>query len=269
MSTTPLPAFVFGGSKNNGWRPPQWQKPPMVLITVPAATAVSGLDPLGQSSTGSVTTNADGGFVLKVHTSITTIPAAYVFDAVLALDHEQTLTKTVHPVQNGAAISSHAYVNPASLVLYVLMSDVTNGYTAGVNQGFSPYIQAWTGNPSRSVSAYAQMISMQAARVPLTVTTRLRTYQNMVITRVSPREDNKSITGARFRVEFEQIFVATTQAAPSSARPNDTDNTGLGPVTTKPPSNAVKKQYQHLFSTIDIPGSGTYSSVPQQSASGS
>jgi hypothetical protein len=269
MSTSPV-----------SWRPPQWAKPAQVMITVPAGTATTNPDsaaPTG-SSVNAVNTTAPS------NSSAT----AYVFDAVLALEHDQTLVKTQHPVQSGPSVSSHAYIQPAELVLYVLMSDVTPQYASSA-QTSAPYIQPWTGNPSKSVSAYQQMLNLQSLRTPLTVTTRLRTYYNMLIMKIAPREDEKTTTGARFRIEFGQLFVASTQAAPASARPNDTQSTGLGAQNVQQPSSTVNNQFgvnttsttvdgggvevttQNLgpstasnipfIAPVDVPGAGDYSSV--------
>jgi hypothetical protein len=205
----------------------------MISITVPAGytTDTPGNTPVSVDSSGV-------GLVSAQATAAT----SYVFDAVLAAEHEQSITKTNHPVQTGASVSSHAYIEPARLTLYVLMSDVVPQY-ASSNQTSAPYIQQWTGNPSKSVAAYQQMLALQAARIPLTITTRLRTYYNMLPLRISPREDEKTITGARFRVEFEQLFIANIQANPISVRPNDTQSTGLGTVSPAPVPAAVQNQF--------------------------
>jgi hypothetical protein len=222
------------------WRPPQWNnKAAMVSVTVPAGYTAP-------QSSGAVdpTTNTYtiAGATKQAATS-------YVFDAVIGLDHEQVLTKTRHPVQTSASISSHAYVEPAQLVLYVLMSDAAAQYVPS-NQTNPPYATQFTGNKSKSVSAYQQMLTLQAARIPLTVTTRLRTYNNMLIMRLSPHEDHKTITGAKFRIEFEQIFVASTQVTPNSTRPNDTGTTGLGSANTQVPPASVDTQFQvHAYGT--------------------
>lgn len=203
----------------------------MVSVTVPAGYAapqpVSASDP------------STDNFTLRTTPSQST---SYVFDAVLSLEHDQSLTKTQHPVQTGASITSHAYIEPAQLVMYVLMSDAASQYVAA-NQSSAPFITRFSGNPSKSVSAYQQMLTLQSARVPLTVVTRLRTYNNMLITKVSPHEDSKTITGARFRLEFGQIFIASTQVTPASVRPNDTNSTGLGAVNTQVPSASVDSQF--------------------------
>lgn len=215
------------------WRPPQWAQPPMVLITVPAG----------------YTTNAPNGTQITavsngVATLSTTVnpPSSYVFDAVIAAEHDQTLTKTRHPVQTGSDITTNAYLEPATLVLYVLMSDAVAAYVAGY-PGASSYIRQWTGNPSKSISAYQQILNLQALRIPLSVTTRLRSYINMLIMKVSPKEDATTIGAARFRLEMEQVYMAGTQVSPISTRANDTSATALGTVNNAPIPVTTKSQF--------------------------
>lgn len=253
----------------SGWRPPQWSQPAMVTITVPSQQ----------------TTQQQPDGTLKVgQTGATT----YVFDAVFRLGHSQRLTKTRHPVQTGADISTHAYLEPAQLTMYIGMSDVMDAYASGFDSTQPPYITPFTGNPSKSVSAYLEMINLMTARQPLTVTTRLRTYNNMLIINVEPEEDNRTITGLRMRVEFEQIFTATISSEPDSARSSDTDSTGLGTVDAQTPDTSTVNQFSttqdqvntqttnlgndaptsNLLSWlrahpsgVDTPGAGTFSSV--------
>jgi Dit-like phage tail protein len=243
----------------------------MVSITVPSQPAVNN------AQTVQADPNVPGGYVLQ---NVSVGPTTYVFDAVLDLEHEQRIEKTHHPVQTGADLSSHAYLMPAKLTMFVGMSDAMQAYSAGANPAQSPYITSFSGNPSKSVAAYQQMLSLQAARVPLIVTTRLRTYKNMIIVSVGPREDAKTITGLRMRIEFEQIFTATTADVANSARSNSTDSTGLGAVNAQTPSTTTVSQFNvtaiaqtvTLTSTllgylrshpqgVNVPGAGTYSSV--------
>jgi hypothetical protein len=247
------------------WRPPQWAKPAMVSITVPA--------------TQSTQQQPDGTLVVG-QTGATT----YVFDAVLKLSHTQRLTKTHHPVQTGADLSSHAYLEPAQVTMFIGMSDAMDSYASSFDPTQPPYITPFTGNPSKSVSAYQQLLTLQAARQPLIVTTRLRTYKNMVILTVEPEEDNRTIAGLRVRVEFEQIITAVIVDTPNSARTNDTASTGLGVVNAQTPDAATVSQFSvaqagaqspsvdaptsNLLgylrahpSGVDVPGAGAYSSV--------
>jgi hypothetical protein len=253
------------------WRPPQWSQPPMVLITVPKAYVTRTIHEAITGSVSGTGATADNPATLSVGTREGQIPQSYVFDAVTAADHSQTLTKTMHPVQTSTAITSHAYLEPATLVLYVLMSDAVAAYPAS---GPPFYVQPWTGFPSKSVSAYQQMLTLQAQRVPLTVTTRLRTYSNMLVLNVAPREDVSTIGGVRFRVEFSQIYVANVQATPDSARPNDTQVNGLGTVNPTPVPVTTQRQFglqggklpAGATATqgpirVDVPGAGSWTSV--------
>lgn len=232
------------------WTPPQFAKPAMVSITVQSQTTP------GQQSQvpNAVLGNAGVPFAAATLTTKTVQleTQTFVFDAVIGLEHDQRLVKTQHPVQTGADISSHAYLMPAHLALYVGMSDAIAAYKPGM----------WVGNPSKSVSAYQQMIALQAARVPLVVTTRLRTYNNMLIVCVAPHEDHKTIKGLKMRVELEQIFTASTGPAAVSTRSNDTNSTGLGPVNPQPVPPTTQKQFAVAAggaSTGDSPAYSSYS----------
>ncbi len=205
--------MAFSGD-SGPFRPPQWTRPSTVMLSTKASLELGG-----------------------------TILLTYIFDAVLGLDHDQRLVKTHHPVQTGADISSHAYLMPAQCTLYVGMSDAMDAYAHGADPSKPPYITPWNGATSRSVSAYKKLIRLQADRQPMQLVTRLRTYDNVVITHISAREDYKTITGLRARVEFEQIFTASTSDLADSTRTNDTQTTGLGIVNTQPPDQTTVNQF--------------------------
>jgi len=296
----------------SGYRPPQWSSgPAMVSITVvPVQGSTNSLSPAALPvnasnyvpgtevpATGPLSGTLGGGpgAVRGSGSALTT----YVFDAVLELEHEQRLEKTRHPVQTGADLSSHAYLMPPRVVMYVGMSDAMAAYASGANNANTTSATPNTvtpfsgGSTSKSVNAYQTMITLQAARSPLTVTTRLRTYTNMLITAISPREDFKTITGLKMRVEFEQIFTATTSTSVTgsasiaslsavSARPDATQQTGLGQVNSGALSAVTSNQFATPLATEGtslakqpaismaggvvpvVNGAGLFSSIPGQ-----
>jgi hypothetical protein len=154
-------------------------------------------------------------------------PTNYFFDAILRVDHFQELTATRHPVQNGAPIVDHAYLQPARVVLEIGMSDALAVYSGG--QFFS---NPFSGNPSKSVSAYQALITLQELRIPLQLTTRLNTYQNMLIESIRSPDDLKTRYGLRATITFIQILTATVVTNNQSARPNASQQTNPG--TTQP-----------------------------------
>lgn len=296
------------GSSSGAYRPPQWSNGPAMVSVTQVPT--QGQNTFGPTAVPVTPGNYIPGAVIPatgptagtqfVYGASGSTQTTYVFDAVLELEHEQRLEKTRHPVQTGADISSHAYLMPPRVVMYIGMSDAMDAYSNGVNAanqsgaGVAPNTVApFSGNStSKSVNAYQTMISLQSARQPLTVTTRLRTYNNMVITSVSPREDYKTITGLRMRVEFEQIFTALTASAVSSdpaaqapltARPDATQQTGLGVINPSAVQAVTQSQFQYPqqspgaltelgtsvlaeTGTVAVPGAGAFSSVVGQQA---
>ena len=219
------------------WRPQQWQTqaPQKVLITFPG----QGAAPQYASATGITVTLPTG-------------QTLYAFDAEIQVEHQQQLRTTDHPVQTGASISDHAYLEPARLVLDVGMSDAMDAY-------FNP--STWQGTPSKSVSAYQTMLALQFSRIPLQITTRLRTYQNMVVEGLTPTDTYRQFSGLRMRVELRQIFLAQISQPTQSARPQETNQTNLGNVDTQPPSAAQQQQN-------NVPDSPVFTEVLQYNAIG-
>jgi len=203
-------------SSSGIWRPPQWQDPAVIMITFP-----------GQGNNTPQYASLSG-----IGATLPTDPTSYVFDAVIRAEHAQDLRRTEHPVQTGASISDHAYIMPARLILDIGMSDAMDEYSPGM----------WTGAPTKSVSAYQTMLALQYSRIPLTITTKLRSYTGMVIDSLSPEETAKTVAGLRMRVEFGQIFIAEISIPSVSARPQDTGATNLGVVTPEPLTSAQLSQ---------------------------
>ena len=89
------------------------------------------------------------------------------------------------------------------------MSDAMDSYIAG----------QWTGDNSKSVNTYQTLVDLAKARQPLTVTTRLNTYTNMVLASVSAPDTVETRFGLRASVVFEELFTGTVTSQQVSARP--------------------------------------------------
>lgn len=119
----------------------------------------------------------------------------FVFDAVFSTDHSANLTVTQHPVQSGASISDHAYMEPDEVSIEIGMTDVASDATSA--------------GTSRSVNAYTQLRAIMEQREPVTLITRLKTYQNMIITSMSAPDDYKTMHALRVSVYFQQINIVS------------------------------------------------------------
>jgi hypothetical protein len=256
-------------SSSGPYRPAAWQGAPLVTITVP------GSAPTNNASVGQVggsdsqlptdTTPVDGGnavaggFTLAVNagTHPGTPDTILVFDAVIRTEHQQRIEKTQHPIQTGANISDHAFIQPARVVLEIGMSDAMDSFTPG----------QWTGNASKSVNTYQTLKALAATRQAVTVTTRLNTYTNMLLTDISAPDTVETRFALRATVVLEELLTGTITSQQVSARPDLTGATSLGAKSALPVPASILQQ-NVVNQTTTVPNAGRFSSNPVTNASG-
>ena len=156
----------------------------------------------------------------------------YFFDAIMEVEHQSDLKITSHPIQAGANVSDHAYVEPTVLTMKVRMSDVMSDIVPG----------KFNTHYTRSVSAYNLLLELQASRVPISVRTRLKNYENMLIKSVIAPDDYTTLYGLDCTVTFQQIIVAQTKTVKVSKRMQTTGSTDNGVVAVTKPNQSVLKQ---------------------------
>jgi hypothetical protein len=225
---------------NGQWRPPQWSKAALYMITVPGAyVADAAVNTTNTPVGSSPQSDADGNMSITMNVLLkpaTPPPPQYlVFDGVMRASHTQQARPTQYPVQNQANFTDHVILEPARLSLDIIMSDAIQSYADG----------QWVGNPSKSISCFLVLDSLRAARVPLTVTTRLKTYYNMTLVDVVPEETPRTRHGLRARLEFQEVYIATVSTSATngvSARQQTTDENQLGPTNTTPVPAGVQNQ---------------------------
>lgn len=206
---------------SEGYRPPFWAHSPTqtysITCTLPGLTANTvnvEIDQLDESGNVIAKDTASGG------QDATTAVTTYFFDATLRAEHVQEAIGTKHPVQVGPAVIDHVYLAPARVTLDVVMSDSVQSFKAG----------QYSSNSSRSISAYLTFKQIQAARVPIALSTRLDYYPNMYLVDVRAEENAATSRSFRGSLRFEQVITARITAVTVSARPNAT---GVTPEGTK------------------------------------
>ncbi|MGG3012300.1 phage baseplate protein [Brevibacillus parabrevis] len=142
----------------------------------------------------------------------------WFFDAFLRSTHTSRLNITQHPVQTGAALTDHAFLQPKELSMEIGMSDAATSLVPG----------QFTGGWSRSVQAFKVLTELQALRVPLQVHSRLGLYQNMLIEEISAPDDYTTLYGLRCTVMLREIMVAQVRTVKVSAKPAVTDQANRG-----------------------------------------
>lgn len=161
----------------------------------------------------------NGSSLVQQKIYVKTNIAGYFFDAVLQTNYSRSLTITQHPVETGAAISDHAYVNPVELTMQIGMSDVMTSIIPGqFSQG-----------SSRSQTAFEVLMQLQSQRIPLDVMSmKFGLFKNMLIETIAAPDDYTTQLGLKATVTLKEVFVATVKTVKVSARPHVTDSTPGG-----------------------------------------
>lgn len=133
----------------------------------------------------------------------------FFVDAIFMTTTEHSLTVTQHPVQTGANLSDHAFVNPIRIAMEIGISDVMAYRIAGCYE---------VPGETKSISAYRTLCKLQAERKPLKVLTKLNTYENMLIENIQVNDDPSTAYALKASIELVQILVAQVTEEKVSAR---------------------------------------------------
>lgn len=155
-------------------------------------------------------------------------------DVAIEERHLDELEITSHPVEQGAAISDHAFKRPVELIMRVGWSNS------------SSFATFFTGSVR---DIYQQLLDLQARREPFDVVTGKRAYSNMLLRALLVTTDKDSENTLMVEASFQEVIVVNTQTAllapiASQALPQKTAspvNTG----TVQP-----KQVNQSILSTI-------------------
>lgn len=122
-----------------------------------------------------------------INTMLQTSMGDFYFDAVFKTEHNASMIVTEHPVQTGAPVADHAYLEPEEISCEIGMTDV-NG-------------------DGKSVEMYQQLRELMSRREPFTLVTRLNSYSDMLITALSVPDDYTTMFALKAGIVFKQIRV--------------------------------------------------------------
>ena len=168
------------------------------------------------AKSGSDTTGLSYDAMLFCKTNI----AGYFFDGFMSVSHERKLTITQNPVEAGAAIVDHAYVNPSSVTMQIMMSDVHQSIIPGQFSDLT----------FRHTSAWAVLKQIQESRIPVDVFTKLGYYKNMLIEEISADDTKETFRALSATVKLTEIPVARIKTVKISKASQTTINTKMAEV---------------------------------------
>lgn len=165
---------------------------------------------------GSDTSNLSYDAMLLCKTNI----GGYFFDGFVSVSHRRDLTITDNPVETGASVADHAYVNPTTLTMNVIMSDVHESIISG----------QFTDRTFRHTSAWHILKQIQENRIPVDVFTKLGYYKNMLIQSISADDTYKTFRGLNATVTLREIPIARVKTVKISAASQTTINTEMAQI---------------------------------------
>ena len=146
------------------------------------------------AKSGSDTTGLSYDAMLFCKTNI----AGYFFDGFMSVSHERKLTITQNPVETGASVVDHAYVNPTTVTMKIMMSDVHQSIIPGQFSDLT----------FRHTSAWAILKQIQESRIPVDIFTKLGYYKNMLIESISAEDTKETFRALDATVTLVEIPVA-------------------------------------------------------------
>jgi hypothetical protein len=116
-------------------------------------------------------------------------------------EHSYTDELTRYPVESGTDNSDHVHLRPFTLTVNGVVSDTPVGEVASLR----------TDGATPSEEVRTRLVELWQSREPVSVTSSLITYDNMVLTKlVFPRDPNVG-HALRFRATFEQLEIVTNE----------------------------------------------------------
>lgn len=142
------------------------------------------------------------------------------FDAWLTLNHQTSSTITQHPVETGAAISDHNFINPRRFSFEVGETDVVA----------RPLVQ---GSGTRSVNAYQAIVALEYSRQLLTLVSKYGTFNNILIESIDVRDDYRTKNAMKATINLVEVRLAQTRFTQVSANIPAVDQTNRGQVNSQ------------------------------------
>lgn len=121
----------------------------------------------------------------------------FTADVTIEEQHTDSAGITEHPVERGAAITDHAYRNPAQLTVVV---------------GYSNSSPVAGGDPDYVQRVYGQIRALQNTYEPFSVITGKRAYRNMLIQSLSTTTNEQNEKSMILVVSMREIIIVETQS---------------------------------------------------------
>lgn len=133
----------------------------------------------------------------------------FEFEVTVTEQHVDELTITQHPVERGAAVTDHAFKNPAQLTV-----------KAASSASFEDDL----------TDLYNQLLEMQASAEPIEVQTGKRLYENMLVKSLRVDTDMATENVLMVSVQLQEVILVDTLQTTMPSNGNRADPQGASGV---------------------------------------
>jgi hypothetical protein len=185
--------------------------------------------------------------------------AGFEVDAALSETHSFESEVTEHPVENGADIADHVRARPISVQIDCVVSDTPIG----------TLVSSRSDTSLPSSDALAKLMQIRDEREPVTISTALRTYDNMVLQSLSIPVDATTGYALRFSATFTQIQLVTNErttvrvSLPRASKKVDLGNKSSEPVATAPRVAPSVDTTRPPVRRVSTPGTDPFTGEPR------
>lgn len=135
-------------------------------------------------------------------------------DAVFEERHLDELEITQHPVERGSPISDHAFKRPMELMMVLGFSNTVSLAELGSDLiGGNLSDVAFDVTNNKINDAYTNLRTLQDTKALCSVTTKKRTYQNMVVKGLSAITNVETENSLIVEVFFQEVIIVDTQVS--------------------------------------------------------
>jgi hypothetical protein len=134
--------------------------------------------------------------------------------------HSDALQITEHPVESGASITDHSFKKPSEVVLKCGWSNSSlkalvgaiGGLLSGATMLSSTFVSGSNTKSDYVGGIYSQLLKMQQSRQPISISTSIRQYDNMLIIGLQVTRDQKSANVLMVQATCREIVIVSTQS---------------------------------------------------------
>lgn len=128
--------------------------------------------------------------------------------------HLDRMAITEHPVEQGAAITDHAYKIPAEVFVRYGWSRSGGGVSGGTTLASLPRnisLIPQFGDPTLLSKVYAKLLALQESRQLVNLSTGKRLYRNMLISALATESDRRKENILDITIAFRQVVIVATE----------------------------------------------------------